>query len=366
MCGVYDALRLFPFSMAVGVCSGFGILGGCAAAVVCIVCGALFGFAFLPSWWTLLPVFYLAFRFGTGAASAAVLLGGILTFFLSLLPQNVRRAFFASSVYSGFLPAAAFSATALFTTDYFGIGAVGGTVGQIFADYISLGFHPNWRGILYGTIVMVVLITYPRKFKQFSKKLSAAFVALAVTFPLHLALVPRAEGSPIDEVGVFSWRNLFGGAFFSGEIPHSAVPAILCAGLSLALLVTKDLADSPLRALSVTNMGCGVLGGVPVSTDGTPRSLLSALTCAVVTAVLYLCPGLSRMPVPALAVILIVTAWQNVQWGAIAQAFKGGVRSSILFACSVALTVALGIHYAVPLLAAGSILFPDKERTERL
>lgn len=361
MCGVYDALRLFPFSMAVGVCSGFGILGGCAAAVVCIVCGALFGFAFLPSWWTLLPIYALAFRFGSGAASVAVLLGGVFAFLLSLLPQEKRKLLFTPSVLAGFWLSAAFTTTALQTTNYFGIGAVGGTVREIFADYISLGFHPNWRGILYGTIVMVVLITYPRKFKQFSKKLSAAFVALAVTLPLHLALVPRAEGSPVDEVGAFSWQNLFGGAFFAGEIPHSAVPAILCAGLSLALLMTRELPDKPIQGLSVASMGCGALGGVPVCTDGTPRTLLSALTCAAVTAVLYLCPGLSRMPVHALAVVLIVTGWQKVPWGAIAHAFKGGVRSIVSFICAVSLPVLLGVHYAVPLLVAVSVLLPDQE-----
>lgn len=361
MCGVFDALRLFPFSMAVGVCSGFGIMGGCAASAVCIVCGALFGCAFVPAWWTLLPVYYIAFRFGGGAGSAAVLLGGVFAFFLSLLPQEKRKRLFTPSVLAGFWVSAALATTALQTTNYFGIGAVGGTVVQILADYVSLGFHPNWRGILYGTIVMVVLITYPRKFKNFSKKLSAAFVALAVTFPLHLVLVPFAQGSPIDEVGAFSLKDIWAGAFFCGDIPKEALPAILCAGLSLALLMTHGLPNAPVRGLSVASMGCGVLGGVPVCTDGTKRTALSAVVCAAVSTLLYLCPGLSRMPVHALAVILIVTAWQSVQWGEIARAFKGGVRPIISFVCAVLLTLLLGAHYAVPLLAAVSVMLPEKE-----
>lgn len=359
--GVFDALRLFPISLAVGVCSGYGILGGCVAAAVCVVCGALFGCAFLPAWWTLLPVYALAFRFGCGAASVAVLIGGVFAFFLSLLPQEKRKLLFTPSVLAGFWLSAAFTTTALQTTNYFGIGAVGGTVPQIVADYISLGFHPNWRGVMYGTIVMVVLITYPRKFKLFSKKISAAFVALAVTLPLHWALVPRAEGSPVDEIGAFSFDNFFDGVWFAGETPTSAIPMMLCAGLSLALLMTRELPDKPIHGLSVASMGCGALGGVPVCTDGTPRTALSALVCTVVTAVLYLVPGLSRMPVHALAVVLIVTGWQNVPWGAIAHAFKGGVRSVVSFVCAVSLPVLLGVHYAVPLLVAVSVLLPDQE-----
>lgn len=359
--GLFDALRLFPFSLAVGVCSGYGILGGFVAAAVCVVCGALFGCAFLPSWWTLLPVYALAFRFGSGAASAAVLIGGVFAFFLSLLPQDTRKRLFTPSVLAGFWLSAALATTALQTTNYFGIGAVGGTVPQIMADYVSLGFHPNWRGVLYGTIVMVVLITYPRKFKQFSKKLSAAFVALAVTLPLHWLLVPHAAGSPVDEIGAFSLGSFLDGAWLAGEIPTSAIPMILCAGLSLALLMTWELPEKPIQGLSVASMGCGALGGVPVCTDGTPRTVLSAVVCAVGTAALYLVPGLSRMPVHALAVVLIVTGWQKVPWGAIAHAFKGGVRSIASFVCAVLLTVLLGVHYAVPLLAAVSVLLPEKD-----
>ena len=354
--GVFDALRLFPFSLAVGVCSGFGILGGCVSALAALVCGAVFGCAFCPSWLTLLPVFAVTFRFGAGAGAAAILLSGVFAFLMSLLPQSARKKFSVPPVACGFLLAEAFTATALHTTDYFGIGAVGGTTLDILADYVSLGFHPNWRGILYGTIVMVVLITYPRKFKTLSKKISAAFASLLITFPLHLLLVPRVEGSPIDEVGIFSYRELFAGAFFPGKIPVQALPMLLCAALSLALLATNDQNTRSIRALSAVSLCTGVLGGVPLHTDGTARRPLSALTAAAVTVLLYLCPALSRMPVHCLAVILIVTAWQSIDWGALKKTLTGGTRSILLFVCSAALTVIAGIHYAVPLLCCLSAL----------
>ena len=65
----------------------------------------------------------------------------------------------------------AFSVTALLTTHYFGIGAEGFTVIEILKTYRSLGFHPNWRGVFYGTITLFCMITYPFKFKKANKYL---------------------------------------------------------------------------------------------------------------------------------------------------------------------------------------------------
>ena len=353
--GVWDATRLFPFSLAIGVCSGFGPVGGCVSAAVCLLFGAVCGCAFFPTWLSLLPVFALAYRYGAGAAGAAVLLGGLFTFLLSLLPRSARERMTHPAVRTGFLLAAAFVTTALQTTNYFGIGAVGGTVREIIADYISMGFHPNWRGILYGTIAMVLLITYPRKYKTLCKKIAPAFVVLLIVFPLHLLLVPHAAGSPITEIGKPDFSVAADGMFLRGAFPAGAVPLILCAALSLAFLTDPALSVARTQQLSCVRMCAGFFGGIPCDTDGQPRGALSALTSAAVTAALYLLPGLSRFPVHALAVILIVTAWQSVPWGDVRKSFAH-VRSALLFFAALLLSVLAGVHYAVPLLCALCVL----------
>ncbi len=359
--GVWDATRLFPFSLAVGVCSGFGLVGGAVSAAVCLVFGAVCGCAFFPTWLALLPVFLLAFRFGAGCAGAAVLLGGAFTCLLSFMPRAARDRLTHPAVRTGFLIAAAFVTTALQTTNYFGIGAVGGTVREIIADYVSLGFHANWRGVLYGTIAMVLLITYPRKFKTLRKKIAPAFVVLLIVFPLHLLLVPHAEGSPINEIGRPDLSAALNGMFLRGSCTKEAIPLILCSALSLALLTDSALSAGRLRQLSGVRLCAGFFGGIPCDTDGEKRGRLSALTAAAVTAALYLLPGMSRFPVHALAVILIVTAWQSVPWGGVRKAFSSA-RGALLFFAALLLPVLMGVHYAVPLLCALCALagYPDK------
>lgn len=357
--GIWDALRLFPFSLAAGVCSGFGLSGGFVAAVVCGIAGVLFGASFCPSWLTLLAVYMLAFRFGAGCAGAAIVLGGVFTYLWTLLPAGARKRLTDPSALSGFIPAAAFVTTALQTTNYFGIGAVGGTAREIIADYISLGFHPNWRGILYGTIALVLLITYPRKFKQLHKKISPAFAVLLVVLPLQLLLVPDAVHSPINEIGAADTHAFFENAFLRGAWTPAAVPAVLCTALTLMLLTVQNLPAASGRKLAAVQLLSGFLGGVPAAADDKPRSRIGALVCALLSAALYFVPGLSRFPVHALAVILIVTAWQNVPWGNLRTAFSG-TRNRILFFGGVLLPVLLGVHYAVPLLFAAAALTKSK------
>ncbi len=359
--GVFDGLRLFPLSLAVGVCSGLGFGGGVLCMGACTVFGAVFGCSFLPQWWTLLPVFCVTFRFGAAAGGAASALAGVFAFFLSLMPDSLRGRLSHPAAAAGLVPAMAFLTTALQTNDYFGIGAVGGTLQEILADYVSRGFHPNWRGILYGTIAMVILITYPRKFKRLSQKISAPFAAVLVTFLLHLCLVPDAVHSPVGETGAFAWRSIASGSLLTGV--SGSVLQIVLAALSLALLLTAPLSASDSRKLSPALLVCGAAGGAPFAMAAVRRPRLCVLIGGAVAAALFLCPGLSRMPVPTLAVILIVTAWQSLDHAAVKAAFTSGKTGIVLFFCGLLLPLALGVEIAVPLLSAVSLLVP-RPKTE--
>ena len=338
--GVYYGLRLFPLSLAAGVCSGFGFGGGMLCAAACTVFGVAFGRVFLPVWWTVLPMFCLTFRFGSAAGGAAVMLAGAFAFFLSLLPEKIRLWLAHPSLRAGLIPSMAFLTTALQTNDYFGIGAVGGTLREMLADYVSRGFHPNWRGILYGTITMVILITYPRKFKNLSKKISAPFASVLVTFLLHLCLVPDSLHSPIGEVGAFAYRTLLSGSPLTGVT--GSVWQIVLSALVMALLLNVFLPAGDCRAISPALLCCGAAGGAPFAADTSRIPRLSVLIGGALTAALFFCPGLARLPVPTLAVILIVTAWQSVDRPAVKTACTSGVGSVLLFALGFVLPLILG------------------------
>lgn len=361
--GIWDGLRLFPFSLAVGVCSPFGLAGGLVTAAICGVFGILCGAAFCPTYLMLLPVFALAFHFGAGVAGAALVLGGVFTFLWTFLPEKARLRLTDPAVRAGFIPAAAFVTTALQTTNYFGIGAVGGTAREIIADYISLGFHTNWRGVLYGTIALVVLITYPRKFKRLHTMISPAFVTLAIVLPLNLLLVPDAVHTPINEIGRPNLHALTDHIFLRGTCTPAVIPAVLCASLSIALLSAPALPVNGARKLLAVHLLTGFLGGAPCETDGKARGRIGAAVCAVLAVGLYFVPGIARVPLHAAAVILIVTAWQSLPYKEIRDAFRSK-RGIALFFCALLLPILLGVHYAVPLLAALGVLTKEKQKPQ--
>ena len=60
--------------------------------------------------------------------------------------------------------------TILQTNNYFGINATGVSAVDMLLSYRSFGFHANWRTVLYGTIVLVLMITYRVNLKSFTGK----------------------------------------------------------------------------------------------------------------------------------------------------------------------------------------------------
>ena len=96
--------------------------------------------------------------------------------------------------------AGALTVTVMQTNDYFAIGGEGNMIRDMLASYVSKGFHPNWRGVLYGTITMVILITFPRKFKKASLTVRPAFLALVFTLLLNLWLNPSYMPTSIKEI----------------------------------------------------------------------------------------------------------------------------------------------------------------------
>ncbi len=169
---VYNITSTLPLIFSMAVCAGMGSFAGAV-----ISCVAAFTFTLTeennktPLFASFLILAYAFKEFGTSAAAFSVMLCGLFLLLTAITFDKTKKSFeklFSSDISGMVMFLTALSATILFTTDYFGIGATGNTFREIIASYVSLGFHPNWRGVLYGTIVLVIMITFPRKFKKSS------------------------------------------------------------------------------------------------------------------------------------------------------------------------------------------------------
>lgn len=310
------------------VCSGIGIAGGMiACAAACLLVSAKKTRLIMPVFTSYLIVTQTFREFGASTAAAAIGFSGILLILVALTGFDFKKVVF-KPVAIAIMLASAISVTVLDTTHYFGIGATGNTVGEMIDSYLSLGFHPNWRGILYGTIVMVIMITYPRKFKKADGIVRAPLIALAAALALNLFLNPSDMISAVSEVGAYSFTpsQMFFPAFKGGF----SFVGLLSSGLALFVINAYSVSLKKGNSLEFT-----VAGGANVLSSFVSGSFIpfcprthknisfSGIPAAIVTVViLVLCRDyIARIPVAACAVVLIVGAWQSVKWGDIKKSF---------------------------------------------
>ncbi len=226
----------------------------------------------MPMYAGFLVTMFFSKSLGITAAVVALILFGIITVVYLFLPERKSD----SPIASAFSLATALTVTVLLTTHYFGIGASGANVREMISSYLSLGFHPNWRGVLYGTIVMVIMITFPRKFKKFCSVVKAPFIAIGVTLILNLFLNPPDMKTAITEIGNFS---------------DAIFPDVI-----------------------------------------------------------------NRIPVHSLAVVMIVGAWESVEWKKVKNAFSS-VHSVVFFIISIVSTLYFGYVYGILISAVLYIIY---------
>ena len=197
---LYRLTAVFPVAISMAVCSGMGVSAGIiGAAIACVLIATQNTKYLMPVFLSYSVIAYTFTNYGLSTAATGVALSGVLLIASAFLGLEIKKLIFKPAV-SALMLATAINITALETTNYFGIGAKGSTVGEILRDYTSLGFHANWRGVLFGTIVLVIMVTYPRKFKKLDKTLRAPFIAILGTLILNLFLNPDVNYTAISEV----------------------------------------------------------------------------------------------------------------------------------------------------------------------
>ena len=335
---IYRTTLISSVMLSVGICSGTGSFPS-------VLCGLLMMIAvviteqtsLLPLLISFLVSLYMMSTFGFTAAAVSVILSGLIH--LAATPLRNRIRFPSADEFGAYLMLpTAFSVTALITTLYFGIGAKGNTVVNIIRDYVSLGFHPNWRGILYGTIVMVIMITFPRKFKKASKVFSPLFAAVAVTLVLNIFLetdsvlpvFPMLD-KPVYSLPILSGADL--SCFTSAYcIVMTVVSAVSLAAVNMVFTGNQNKPDDLRSGLFslVTGTICGF--NIPYRITTSKNDMLSGAVSAVISFLIYFATsGYSKLPLASCAVILIVAGWQAVNWGKVAGKFRKPATLVLMF-----------------------------------
>ena len=320
--GLTGAALIGSFALCACAVMGQGLWAFLFCCTICIFTSLLNkGNIFAPTPLLLIPVICISALTSPVCAGLSAFLGSIFYYFIK---KRVKKVFVPDIVKVGTILGLALASTIIFTNDYFGIGARGGTPIETLGFYRSLGFHPNFRGLLYGTITLFTMITYPFKFKKLNKYLPAPFITVLIPFILNLFLNPQKELTTINEAVNLTLAPLSFESIFDFPATEALYILFIPAGAflfgALFLILNEDE-----KGAATANAFNGLFSFIPVkSYKIRGYGIISAVTAFAVILIITLnFPEiLPRLPMHTAGAMLIVASWQSVPFSALAEVFK--------------------------------------------
>ena len=364
------ATLLSALVYSMGACSGYSLFSCAIIAVFAAVVDIIKpGASLLPLFLSFAVILEALNYLGIGGAVISMVLAGAIVLITGRF-EAVRKGINSPAFMPAVMIACALTITVLVTTDYFGIGATGRDVVDMMKHYRSLGFHPNWRGILYGTIVMVVMITFPRKFKKGAKVVSPMLIALVFTYLLNLVLVPKGAVLTFTLVERPEFViNSLKDAVNLGNYGIKSFLYILLFALGEAVTFIMSISGEEYDGKQVRYSGTAglvmpALFGftLPGKVAKTGEEMLPGLLSAILTSAIII-PSIliTGQPLASCAVVLIVGAWQQVEWGKLKGAFSS-FASALIFLAIIAVSLLTNIALGC---AAGLIACSVSEKVKK-
>ncbi len=323
--GLTGAMLLGSYALCTAASVGLGLWN----VFFCIVICSLFSVKlknkiYAPDVFLLIPVHYVISECSSYYLPICIV-GGVIIYYL--LSKVVKRNNRINSIIAWVTLILALVATVILTNQYFGIGASGSTAIEMLKSYRSLGFHPHFRGLLYGTITLFAMITYPFKFRKLNKTLPAEFMTLLIPLILNLFLNPQRDLTTVNEIDTFFYEKYvykipFG---FSETFEEANILPIILGCLYFGFVLFLRSNEKAVSQNTLANLTSGILSFLPARQfDITSYSLVSAIVTIVVSgAVIILCPNLlARIPMHCVGALLIVSSWQQVPYKNLSLLFK--------------------------------------------
>ncbi len=370
------AMTVLPLALAFGADSPIGITASLFAAIAAASLLSLFGGSgavYAPSCVIFIVFSEMLSKNGWGAALLSCVLAGIILFILSLLKKAELAAQIPSYIYQGFLLGVTVDMAILQVTNYFDIGATGATAVEMLKSYKYVGFHSNWRTVLFATILLVVMITYPIKFKKLSKIVPAAFSGIVITIALNLFLNPDVEDTNVIEFGKISLNLLNDRALIFGGLKIASVQSILVGAFVLAFLINAESfincnSDEKANSLSlgIFNIISPVFGGMPLTAAAKTKGTRLAGVFAgffMFSFIALFRNLIARLPISTLATILIISTWNLISWKEVKKIFADKkVLHDLIYFAAVVFTVLVDLTLAVAVIMVISIILTLSER----
>ena len=371
LAGVTVAAVALPLALAFGVSSGASAAAGLVTAIVAgIVIGALSGASFQisgPTGAMTAILVSLVARFGMQGVFIACALSGVLLILAGVLKLGDLVSFIPLPVITGFTSGIAVIIALGQVNNLTGLTSHGTETVERLISYFSFSQSLNPHALIIGIAVIVFMAIYPKKWSAIVPG-SLAAIILATAANAIFAF-------PVENVGEIPKTLLLGERLALSEFQLSRLSELLMPAVSIAALgMIESLlcgasagrmkgeklnAGAELIAQGVGNLMLPFFGGVPATAAiartsvavkaGGQTRLVSIIHSAVLLLSMFALGGImSKIPLCALAGVLMVTAWRMNEWHVIKDIFRKRIASAMMqFGITMACTVVFDLTVAI-------------------
>ena len=372
MAGLTVCAVALPLALAFGVSSGATAAAGLVTAIIAgIVIGLLGGASYQisgPTGAMSAVLIGIVAQYGLQGVFFACFAAGVLMLAAGLLKLGRLISFIPMPVIMGFTSGIAIIIAMGQIDNFFGTASQGSSNLEKLLSYGRLGFHPNWQAVGIGLLVVFIMLVWPKKWGTKIPGSLVGIIAAAVAAALlgldHLAVVGDIPRTLLlaDRLSLSGLNLEMLSGIISPEVTIAAlgmIESLLC-GASAARMKNEPFsADQELIAQGLGNMLLPFFGGVPATAaiartsvavkSGQQTRLTSVFHSIFLLASMFLLGGvMARLPLAALAGVLMVTAWRMNDWAGIRYIFSHRFLSAISqFLITMLATVVFNLTVAI-------------------
>jgi SulP family sulfate permease len=381
--GVVVGIVALPLALAFAIASGVPPERGLYTAIIAgFLISALGGSRVQiggPTGAFVVIVYGIVTKFGYDGLVACTVIAGILLIVMGLLRMGALIKFIPYPVITGFTSGIAVIIFSSQVKDFLGLkmGAVPADFVEKWVSYAGHFESINWASTSVALGTLLVLLLWPRV----SRMIPAPFVAMVLAtiavqfFELPVETIGSRFGDvpshlPHPVLPHIPWehlRELISPAVTVALL--AAIESLLSAVVADGMIGTRHKSNMELVAQGVANIASPIFGGIPatgaiartatnVRTGG--RTPLAGLMHAVTLMLILVFAGhlASRVPLAALAAILVLVAYHMSEWRSFAGLLRAPKSDIFVLIVTFALTVFVDLSVAVQVgVVAASLLF---------
>lgn len=398
--GVIVAIIALPLSIALAIASGVSPEQGLYTAIIAGFVISFFGGSNVnisgPTAAFATIVAGVVATHGISGLVIATIMAGIILILMGVLRLGSLIKYIPMTITTGFTSGIAVTIIVGQIKDFLGLSFAPGTnaietIEKVEAIAHSIGTF-NWQALLVGMVGMAILIGWPMlgKIKKLGKvanvlgKIPASIIAVVVGVllvqftPLNGnvntigTLYPELSSKfPLPSIPSLSWETIVAVAPSAFTIAIlAAIESLLSCVVSDGMVGDKHNSNTELIAQGLGNVCSGLFGGIPATgaiartaanVKNGGRTPISGMVHAVVLALflVVLMPVAKLIPMPIIAAILFMVAYNMSEWRHFVRICKFSPKSDVIvLVATFVLTVVFDLVVAIAVgLVLAALLF---------